>query len=327
MTWLWIIMLMNFGGYVPGKGLPPPPAESPPGQIRVWGPPQLEDVASAWAEAFEAINPDIDVTLHFTGSDTAMAGLYTAKADIALIGRDATDAEQKAFEWVFRYRARKIPVLNGSVKSEGQSPAIALLVHPDNPVQELTASQLSKVLLTGSGNLFWSELGVRGDLADQPVEVFMPQAESGTGRFLRGKLIGGDIRLQWHRITEFSDSAEQGAQDRAGSRAAGEVARTPNGLAFGITGIAGTRAVPLRNEMDRAVLPDAFTTSAGEYLLSRQVHAYVNAPDGSGLDADVQKFLDFVLSGDAQQSAGRVSDLVPLSREDLTSSRALVNRD
>ena len=327
MTWLLIILLMNLGGYVPGKGLPPPSAGSPPGQIRIWGPPQLADVASAWEAGFEEANPDLDVLLHFTGSDTAMAGLYTAKADIALIGRDATDAEQKAFEWVFRYRARQIPVLNGSVNSEGQSSAIAILVHPDNPIQEITASQLSRVLLTESAELSWSDIGISGEIAGQPVQVFMPQAESGTGRFLRARLVSGEIRLQWERITEFEDSAAQGAEDNAATRAAEAVVRNPGGLAFGIAGVPGTKTVAVRNQMDTAKVPELNSIQSGEYFLSRQVYAYVNAPDGSGVDENVQRFLEFVLSESGQKSAGQVSDLIPLSVDDLTSSRALVLRN
>jgi phosphate transport system substrate-binding protein len=72
------------------------------GVIRVWGSPGLQTLAQKWAERFRATHPTDRIALHMTGSDTGMAGLYTGEADVALLGRAATDSELQAFEWVYR---------------------------------------------------------------------------------------------------------------------------------------------------------------------------------------------------------------------------------
>ncbi|HEV7139097.1 MAG TPA: substrate-binding domain-containing protein [Steroidobacteraceae bacterium] len=72
------------------------------GMIRVWGNPAFQALARRWAKRFRASHPKVRVAWHLTGSDVGMAGLYTGEADVALLGRPATDSELQAFEWVFR---------------------------------------------------------------------------------------------------------------------------------------------------------------------------------------------------------------------------------
>ena len=71
--------------------------------IRIWGNPDFQTLAQRSAQRFRAGHPQDTVALHMTGSDTGMGGLYTGEADVALLGRPATDSELQAFEWVFRH--------------------------------------------------------------------------------------------------------------------------------------------------------------------------------------------------------------------------------
>lgn len=324
MNWLIMTFTLSLGSYVPGKGLPPPPAESPPGLLRVWTSPHLSAVAGAWAEAYEKQYPDVEVQLHSTGSDTAMAGLYTAEADIALIGRDATSSEQKAFEWVFRYKAEPVPVLRGSMATEGQSPALAILVHPTNPLTEISTAELSRILSWDDEDLFWSDLNVTGSLADEKVEVFMPHAESGTGRYLRDAILGGDILLRWNSITEFSDSAAQGALDTAATRSAEAVSTAPTALAIGIASVPGTKSLALRSGTSAAYHPDLLGVQSGDYLLARLVNAYINLPPDNVVDPKVQDFLEIALSPDGQALAAEASDFLSLDRTTQETSLGLI---
>jgi phosphate transport system substrate-binding protein len=80
------------------------------GVIRVWGNPDFRTLGRKWAERFRASHPRDRVALHMTGNDTGMAGLYTGEADVALLGRAATDSEVQAFEWVFRHPPRCLEI-------------------------------------------------------------------------------------------------------------------------------------------------------------------------------------------------------------------------
>lgn len=317
--------MLSLGSYVSGKGLPPPPAESPPGVLRVWSSPQLAEVAGVWAEAFEERYPEVDVRLHSTGSDTAMAGLYTAEADIALIGRDATSSEQKAFEWVFRYKAERISVLRGSLTTAGQSPALAVLVHPTNPMNEISTDQLSRILSWEQSDIHWSDLKVKGPLSKQPIVVFMPHAESGTGRFLRDKILGGDILLRWNSITEFSDSAAQGLIDTATTQSAEAVAVTPNALAIGLASVPDTKSLAIRDGDGRPYYPDLASVQSGNYPLARLAHAYINSPPGNGMDPKVRSFLQIALSPEGQELAVNASSFLQLDQDSRKTSISLLD--
>lgn len=282
-----LFLPLLLGSGLPVAEIPKPPTASPPGVVRIWGNPQLSDVAEAWARAFEARHPGITVELHLSGSDVAMAGLYTGKADIALVGREATSSEDKAFEWIFRYRPRGIALARGSRNRAGQSPDVAVLVHPTNPLRQLDKAQLARVL-TEDG-LTWSALGVDGPLGPRPVRVYMPSAESGTGTFLRKAVINGDIRLDWDRVTEFDDPAVRGAVDTAMQRAAMAVERDPAAIGFGMVGHAVN--VPIRIDLEDG-------QAAGS--LERAVIAYVNDPPNAPLDSETADFLDFARGEEGQ---------------------------
>ena len=100
------------------------------GVIRVWGNPGFQGLAQQWAGRFRAGHPEDRIALHMTGSDTGMAGLYTGEADVALLGRPATDSELQAFEWVFRRPPMCTEIAAGSNmpgKTPGGRPLYAYL--------------------------------------------------------------------------------------------------------------------------------------------------------------------------------------------------------
>lgn len=87
------------------------PGQPLDGVVRVWGHPDFLTLAQRSAERFRASYHNDRVVLHMTGDDTAMAGLYTGEADVALLGRAATASELQAFEWVFRHPPTCIQIL------------------------------------------------------------------------------------------------------------------------------------------------------------------------------------------------------------------------
>lgn len=275
----------------PVADIPKPPTATPPGVVVVWGTPAMEKVAKRWAEDFEQSHPDIRVELKLTGSDVGMAALYAGVADIVLMGRKPTSSEVKAFEWIFRYQPNLVPLAKGSLATPGQSPDVAILVSPSNPIHNLTAADLARVLL--EPDLTWGDLGVEGPQSQRPVRVYMPHSESGTGRFIRETLVDGDIRLDWSRITEFSDAGKTGQMDTAAVRASLSVQGDIDGIAFGLAALDGTRQLE----------------TPFEVTLSRHAFAAINIPPGGCVDSEVSLFLSMALSKVGSAAMESVSDL------------------
>src|SRR5690606_27349021 len=108
--------------------------------------------------------------------------LYTGQADIVLMGREATESEVKAFEWVNRYRPTAVPILRGSLDRAGQAPALVVFVHRDNPIAAISLEELDGIFGTARENGWrdgqpvataargaerdirhWGQLGLEGD--------------------------------------------------------------------------------------------------------------------------------------------------------------------
>jgi len=80
------------------------------------------------AHRFEAAHAGVHVLILGQGSDVAMARLYTGQADAAVIGRDASDNEIKAYAWIYGHAPQAEALGAGSRATPGLSPALAVIV-------------------------------------------------------------------------------------------------------------------------------------------------------------------------------------------------------
>jgi phosphate transport system substrate-binding protein len=280
--------------------MPPPPPASPPGVLHIWGNPQMAPLLRRWAAGFRKVAPQIRIETNMTGSDVGMAGLYTGKADIAMLGREAAEMEAKAFEWIHLYPPARVEIATGSAADAGRSPALAILVHTSNPLGALSLAQLKAIFGHGGDAIrSWDRLGVGGGLSGRGINLYGPHAESGTGKFFRQKVLADSNKMDWNRLTEFPDPVRSGPYvDEAGRRVAAAVAGDPAGIGIGILGPSdtGVRAIPLLGDDGHPYLPTVDNVRARRYPLSRSAYAYLNQPKGKPLDPEVAAFLRFILS-------------------------------
>ncbi|MBW4050914.1 MAG: hypothetical protein HIU85_05525 [Proteobacteria bacterium] len=308
------------GPAVPSLDRPGAPAAGE-AVLRVWGNPALASLARRWARGFRASHRDVRVALHLTGSDIGMAGLYTGEADVALMGRAATGSELKAFEWVYRHPPLRVEIVRGSLESRGRSPALVAFVHADNPLRGIDFAQLQGLIEArpppGVPRIHtWGQLGVRGKWAGHAVEIYMPDTESGTGRFLRATVLGGSALLEWPRINEVASAApESEAVLHTRSRILGALARDPYGLAIAWLppGAGPVKPVPLGvNAAGPYVLPTAATVREGCYPLGRDVYAYLDP--GAGAPSEARRFVSYILSAKGQAAVHGGDGYLPLMR-------------
>jgi phosphate transport system substrate-binding protein len=301
----------------------PPPVHGVPGRVRLAGTPGMAPVVAAWKRAFEAAHGAIKVDVALAGSDVAMANLYAATCDIALIGREATKPEIQAFEWIYRFRPKGVAVLSGSVATPGRSPALAAMVHPSNPAKALSVEQLRAAFGDSQPHArTWGDLGLDGGWRDRPINLYVPEAETGTGRFFRAAVLGGSNRMAWQRMREFAvppRPAKAEAEVAIAMRRA--LARDPAGLAVGIAG-KEVKTLALIGGDGAALVPDAASVGAGTYPLGRTVKAYHAVPIKGGVHAETLAFLRFILTPEAQAIAAKASDYLALSAGAAQEARA-----
>jgi len=250
----------------------------------------MVNVAQVWAEEYRKVAPDVEVEVSGGGSGVGLAALLKGAVDIANASRDIkpSEAEQAA-------------------KNTGQQPkgftvgfdALAVYVHKDNPLSEITLAELSELYAEDGKTTRWSELGVKipGVSNDTIVRVSR-QSSSGTYEFFREHALGNkDFRL--------------GSRDLNGSKEVVElVGSTLTAIGYSGMGYA-TPAVKMlkvaKAKGEPAVSPAVAAVHDKSYPLARSLHLYtLGEPQGA-----VKAYIDWILS-DAGQKIVEDSGYVPV---------------
>lgn len=266
--------------------------------IRIWGPAAMEQVAQDWAEAYRAMHPDVRFELTMKGSDTAMAGLYTGKADLALMGRENEITDNNGFGRVKGYPPVRIELMRGSLARAGHSPALAVLVANSSPLQQITMAELRA--------LFAGEARAR---------LHMPDARSGTGRFFVRAVLGGSNKLNWPAITEYPVRGDAGWKAIAAA-----VRADPEAIGIGtLADLDGLRALPVVPDKGSQAIPaNPDTLRLGLYPLTRRAYAFVDLRSGAQLPPHLADFLRFTMSAAGQTRLREAGAWLPVDEMTIT---------
>ncbi|HRQ25160.1 MAG TPA: PstS family phosphate ABC transporter substrate-binding protein, partial [Anaerolineales bacterium] len=124
----------------------------------------MVNFALAWAERYQALRPDVRISVTGGGSGTGIAALLNGTVDLANASRRIKDEE------IATAQAKGIQPLEHVIARD----AIAVIVNANNPVSELTLQQISDIY---SGKITnWKELG--GE--DRPIVKLSRETNSGT---------------------------------------------------------------------------------------------------------------------------------------------------
>jgi phosphate transport system substrate-binding protein len=299
------------------------PASGPqtPRVLRIWGPPAMAAVVKRWARGFHRLHPEVTVAPRLMGSDTAIPGLYSGRADIALLGRRDDETDDNGFSRPKGYRFTRFELMSGSLETEGRSPALAVLVSRDNPVSRLTIGQLRRIagcscLPGAAAPLTWRDLGARGAWSGRPVHLYLMDIDSGTGAYFVRTVMGGNGALDWSRVREFRDArAADGSMATAAALAAAAVRRDPDGIAVSTGQFVSEGLKPVAIAARSGgpyLLPTADSIVAGSYPLARKAYVFVDRPPGKPMPRMAGQFLRYVLSPRGQADVRETGGYLPL---------------
>jgi phosphate transport system substrate-binding protein len=250
----------------------------------------MVNVAQVWAEEYRKVAPNVEVEVSGGGSGVGLAALLKGAVDIANASRDIKPSESEQ-----------------AAKNTGKQPvgftvgfdALAVYVHKDNPLTEITLEQLSELYAEDGKTTRWSELGVKiPGVSDDTIVRVSRQSSSGTYEFFREHALGNkDFRL--------------GSRDLNGSK---EVVELVGGTltAIGYSGMGyATAAVKMLKVTSKpgspAVAPTVAAVHDKTYPLARSLHLYtLGEPQGA-----VKQYIDWILS-DAGQKVVEDSGYVPV---------------
>lgn len=163
MGWLLLVAIL-MAGCGPAKTKPAQAVSASQAVLQNKGSDTMVNLALAWAEAYRQVNPDLLIAVTGGGSGTGIASLINGTVDIANVSRQIKPDEIAAAE------ANGIEPIEYVVAID----ALAVVVHPSNPIDKLTIDQLSD-LFTGKFTN-WKELGG----FDAPIVLLSRETNSGT---------------------------------------------------------------------------------------------------------------------------------------------------
>jgi phosphate transport system substrate-binding protein len=251
--------------------------------ITIKGSDTLVRLGQRWAEEYMKNNPEAVIQVSGGGSGTGIAALLNGTTDVCEASRDMKEREYKLAE------RKGIEPYRISVAVDG----IAVFLHKDNPLSDLTLAQL-KAIYTGSVRN-WKEVGG----SDAEIILYSRENNSGTYVFFKKRVMDGEDFVA-HTQTLPGTSAVVHA-----------VAKDKNGIGYG--GLAWATDVKFagvkENDTTEAVQPNSETVSAGHYPISRDLYWFFNGkPEG-----ELRALANWVLSEEGQKLAEEIG-YVPLSR-------------
>lgn len=193
----------------------------------------------------------VDIAAH--GTSTGFAALKNGTADLAAASRPIKDSEQaelQALGNLTSAEAEQVIGLDG----------VAVLVHPDNPLPQLTTEQLAQIF---AGRITtWDELGVGGG----PIQLYARDDRSGTWETFKTLVLDPHHQALAGSARRF-ESGEQLA----------DAVRNDRG-AIGFSSLAtvhGARVLAVADGASRAMLPSPEQIASEDYPLSRRLYFYL----------------------------------------------------
>ncbi|MBD9427022.1 phosphate ABC transporter substrate-binding protein PstS family protein [Pseudomonas sp. PDM15] len=256
------------------------------GNLSSVGSDSLANLMTLWAEEYKKLYPNVNIQIQAAGSSTAPPALTEGTANLGPMSRAMKDNELQAFEEKFGYKPVAVPVAID---------ALAVFVHKDNPIKSLDMAQVDGIfsstrLCGGSDVKTWGDLGLTGEWADKPIQLFGRNSVSGTyGYFKEAALCKGDFKAN---VNEQPGSAS----------VVQSISSTVNAIGYSGIGYktASVRAVPLSKKGGEAFEASEANALAGKFPLSRFFFVYVNKAPNKPLSPLEAEFVKLVLSKQGQ---------------------------
>ena len=234
-------------------------AKQTSGSVSTDGSTSMEKVIGALGEQFQNDNSGITFTYNPTGSGSGITAVQEGRCDIGLSSRALKDDEKSA----------------GLVGTTIALDGIAIIVHPDNPVSDLSVQQIADIYTGKITN--WKDLG------GEDAEIVLIGREAGSG-----------TRDGFESVTGTKDACHY----RQELTSTGDVITTvsQNPAAIGYASLAALKDNVKAVRVD-GVSPSEQTVKDGSYAVQRPF--VLVTKDGTKLSDAAQKFFDFAVSSDA----------------------------
>lgn len=254
------------------------------GKIVSIGSDTMNNVMAHWMEEFKKLYPSVTTEMEGKGSSTAPPALIKGQSQFAPMSREMKASEIADFEKAFGY---KPTAFKASID------ALAIFVHKDCPMSEISLEQAKKVFSVAGPDLTWGDLGVKDEkFKGKPVQLYGRNSSSGTYAYFKEHALGG---------ADFKSTVKE----QPGSSSVVQAIASDQ-FAMGYSGIgyrtAGVKMLKLKKGSDAAVEGTYEACLSGEYPLARFLYVYVNKDPNKPLDPLRAEFIKMMFSKAGQEA-------------------------
>jgi phosphate transport system substrate-binding protein len=261
-------------------------------EIRAKGSDTLIQLATAWAEAYRKVKPNVFVNANGGGTGTGVAALQNNTTEICDASREMKPEEKAKVKEVTGKDVKEFVVAYD---------ALAVYSNPKNPIKEISVEELREIWAEGGTITRWDQVTPK---FKGRIVLFGRQNNSGTYDYFREHICGkkdGKQREFRPGISEMNGSAE----------VVENVAKTPGGLGYSGMGYKIDKVNWLKISTKKggpAIEPGVEVARTGKYPISRKLYLYT-AGDPTG---EVKEYIDWILSP-AGQKIVEQEGFVPLN--------------
>lgn len=228
-------------------------------------------IAQLCAEKFMDQHPDVNISVRGGGSGVGIAALIDGTCDIAMASRPMKTKELKSA------RGKGINPLATVIAKDG----IAIIVHPTNPLSEITLAQLKDIYTGKISN--WKDVG------GKPGKIVVISRDVASGTFeVFKKIVLKGAKTRADALMLASNKA-----------VATTVEKTPGAIGYVGLGYISSKVKALAVD---GVEPTKETVVSGKYKLARPLYLYTDGKP-TGL---AKEFIDFVLSPEGQKIVDKI---------------------
>jgi phosphate transport system substrate-binding protein len=259
-------------------------------RIRQVGSTTVLPLAERWRQEFNTAHPDVEIAVSGGGSGTGIKALSSGTAEIANSSREIKPKE------VEQAQAAGLDPLEHVVAYDG----IAVIVHPSNPLTEISVEQLSDIY---SGRVRdWARVACRAEVGARGMgEIQVVSRDSASGTYEAFKelvvMLGGSDKSRDYAAVALKQISSQAVLAL--------VARTKGAIGYVGMGYVGESVKMLRvapmggGEAVAATVENART---GEYPVSRALYCYTDG-EPTGV---LKEYLDWIKGPEGQAIVGEL---------------------
>jgi phosphate transport system substrate-binding protein len=230
-------------------------------------------IAKAFAQYYMNLNKDVNITVSESGSGNGAKSLINGVCDIADMSRFMKDKEFKAAVEKGIFPVAHVVALDG----------LPILVHPSNPVDNLTVEQVRNIYIGKIKN--WKEVG------GPNVKIVMVSRDTNSGTYETfNKLV-----MKKQKIVEGCEYVGSNGAVR------GRVQNTPAAIGYAGLGFVDktVKALKINN-----IYPTRKTVSSGKYPIARPLFMFTNGYPKMG--SHVYQFVTLHLTKKGQEMIDRI---------------------